>query len=91
MKKIGEVVSNSLNILGVAVSVQDITNILNLLLLIVSLINMSLILFFNLKDKIENAKKDGKIDKEEMEDIKNTATQGIEQIKDKIEEYKEEK
>jgi ArsR family metal-binding transcriptional regulator len=91
MRKVGETISNCFNILGVAVSVQDITNFLNLLLLIISLVNMSLILFFNLKDKIDKAKADGKVTKEEIEDIKDTAVEGVNEIKDKIDEYKEDK
>jgi ribonuclease PH len=91
MKKIGEVLSNTLNVLGVAVSVQDITNYLNLTLLIVSVINMSLILYFNIKSAIERAKEDGKVTKEEVEEITNIATEGVQEIKNKIDNFKEEK
>lgn len=91
MRKVGETISNCFNILGVAISVQDISNFINMLLLIVSLVNMSLILFFNIKDKIDKAKEDGVVTKEEIDDIVDTATEGVNEIKDKIDEYKEDK
>lgn len=70
MNKFQEATSVTLGVIGTGLSITDITNVINLILLIVSLINICLVLFFNIKKHIE--KKEYEKIPEELEKAQNS-------------------
>lgn len=72
-----DLVSGGFSIFSLTVATQ-VKDILNIILIILSIINLGLILFFKIKDAL----KDGKIDDQEKEDIKEATTELIDKIED---------
>lgn len=75
---------------GVSMSVTDLQAIISMIVTIVGFIISVLIpLGCKLVNKIKAAKKDGKIDKEEMKDILSTGQEILDETKKVIEEVKD--
>lgn len=81
-----DLVSGGFSIFSLTVATQ-VKDILNIILIVLSIINLGLILFFKIKDAI----KDGKIDEKEKEDITNTTNDLIEKIDDLSDTIKDKK
>lgn len=69
-----------LSSLFASISLYDIENVLNIVILVLSIVNILIVLF----SKIYNKLKDGKLTKEEINEIKNdiqNAINDVEQVK----------
>lgn len=73
-----EYVSAPLAAITGAISVADLTNIINIIVLVISAINIVLCVFFKIYDRI----KDGKLTKEEFNDT-------IKDVKDAVEDIQQ--
>ena len=70
---------------GASLSVTDLQAIISIIVTVAGFVISVLIpLFIKLKNKIKAAKKDGKIDKEEMKDILSTGQEILEETKNVI-------
>ena len=76
--------------IGAGLSVTDLQAIISIIVTIAGFIISVLIpLFVKLYHKIKHAKEDGKIDKEEMEDIVSTGKEILDETKKVIDEVKD--
>ena len=80
----------SISAVGASISVTDLQAIISIIFTIAGFIISVLIpLVIKLVDKIKAAKKDGKVDKEEMEDIISTGKEILDETKKVIDEVKD--
>ena len=80
----------SVSAVGVGLSVNELQAIISIIVTIAGFIISVLIpLCVKLYNKIKHAKEDGKIDKEEMEDIASTGKEILDETKKVIDEVKE--
>lgn len=68
-----------LSSLFASISLYDIENVLNIVILVLSIVNILIVLF----TKIYNKVKDGKITQEELKEIKNDIQSAINEIQSK--------
>ena len=84
------ILGTSVSAVGVGLSVNEIQAIISIIVTIAGFIISVLIpLCVKLYNKIKQAKKDGKIDKEEMEDIVSTGKEILDETKKVIDEVKD--
>lgn len=76
--KTQDFITTVLSTFGITLSVQDITQILNLVLLIVSIVNILIVVGLRVYNLIKNKK---------YEDIPPVIEQGIEDVKDEVNKY----
>lgn len=72
-------------VMSSALSVATIENILSIIALIITILTALFTLGCKVYEKIQKAKEDGKITKDELDDIIDTASDGINEIKNDIE------
>lgn len=70
--------------LGLMYTVQDIESIASIVCTAICIASMVITFIINLINKIKIAKSDGVITKEEMDDIKKTIKDGVDEISDEI-------
>lgn len=75
-----EISSSILGTLGITLSVQDLTQIVNLVLLILSVVNVLWVLFNRVREHIKN---------KQYQELQNDISDAIEEIKNSKEEYKD--
>ena len=88
MKTANKVIDNITSIFslaGITISVQDIANYLNIILLIISIINLVLVLFFKIKSIIQDKSLS---DKDKAEKIDTEFKKVEKDLEDKIDETK---
>ena len=84
------VLGTAVSAIGAGLSVNDLQAIISIIVTIAGFIISVLIpLFVKLYHKIKHAKEDGKIDKEEMEDIVSTGKEILDETKKVIDEVKD--
>ena len=84
------VLGTAVSAIGAGLSVTDLQAIISIIVTIAGFIISVLIpLFVKLYNKIKKAKEDGKIDKEEMEDIVSTGKEILDETKKVIDEVKD--
>ena len=84
------ILGTSVSAVGAGLSVTDMQAIISIIVTIAGFIISVLIpLIMKLIGKIKEAKKDGKIDKEEMEDIASTGKEILDETKKVIDEVKD--
>ena len=84
------ILGTSVSAVGVGLSVNELQAIISIIVTIAGFIISVLIpLCVKLYNKIKHAKEDGKIDKEEMEDIASTGKEIIDETKKVIDEVKD--
>ena len=84
------VLGTAVSAVGAGLSVTDLQAIISIIVTIAGFIISVLIpLFVKLYNKIKHAKEDGKIDKEEMEDIVYTGKEILDETKKVIDEVKD--
>ena len=84
------VLGTAVSTVGAGLSVTDMQAIISIIVTIAGFIISVLIpLFAKLYNKIKHAKEDGKIDKEEMEDIVSTGKEILDETKKVIDEVKD--
>ena len=84
------ILGTSISAVGASISVTDLQAIISIIVTIAGFIISVLIpLFVKLYYKIKRAKEDGKIDKEEMEDIASTGKEILDETKKVIDEVKD--
>ena len=71
-----DITTFSLSAIGLSVSLTDFKNWLDIILIVLSIVNVSIILFIKLRKYL----KDGKLDKDEIKDI----SDDINHIKDEV-------
>ena len=80
----------SISAVGASISVTDLQAIISIIVTVAGFIISVLIpLGIKLVNKIKEAKKDGKVDKEEMEDIISTGKEILDETKKVIDEVKD--
>lgn len=85
------ILGTSVSAVGAGLSVTDLQAIISIIVTVAGFIISVLIpLFAKLYNKIMQARKDGKIDKEEMEDIASTGKEILDETKKVIDEVKDE-
>ncbi len=88
MKTVNKVIDNITSIFslaGITFSIQDIANYLNIILLIISIINLVLVLFFKIKSIIQDKSLS---DKDKAEKIDTEFKKVEKDLEDKIDETK---
>lgn len=75
-----EISSSILGTLGITLSVQDLTQIVNLVLLILSVVNVLWVLFNRVREHIKN---------KQYQELQNDISNAIDEIKNSKEEYKD--
>ena len=84
------ILGTSVSAIGAGLSVTELQAIISIIVTIAGFIISVLIpLFVKLYHKIKHAKEDGKIDKEEMEDIVSTGKEILDETKKVIDEVKD--
>ena len=84
------ILGTSVSMIGAGLSVTELQAIISIIVTIAGFIISVLIpLFVKLYHKIKHAKEDGKIDKEEMEDIVSTGKEILDETKKVIDEVKD--
>ena len=84
------ILGTSVSMIGAGLSVTELQAIISIIVTIAGFIISVLIpLFIKLYHKIKRAKEDGKIDKEEMEDIVSTGKEILDETKKVIDEVKD--
>ena len=84
------ILGTSVSMIGAGLSVTELQAIISIIVTIAGFIISVLIpLFIKLYNKIKHAKEDGKIDKEEMEDIVSTGKEILDETKKVIDEVKD--
>ena len=84
------ILGTSVSAIGAGLSVTELQAIISIIVTIAGFIISVLIpLFIKLYHKIKHAKEDGKIDKEEMEDIVSTGKEILDETKKVIDEVKD--
>ena len=84
------ILGTSVSAVGVGLSVNELQAIISIIVTIAGFIISVLIpLCIKLYNKIKHAKEDGKIDKEEMEDIASTGKEILDETKKVIDEVKD--
>ena len=80
----------SISAVGASISVTDLQAIISIIVTVAGFIISVLIpLGIKLVNKIKNAKKDGKVDKEEMEDIISTGKEILDETKKVLDDVKD--
>ena len=84
------ILGTSISAVGASISVTDLQAIISIIVTVAGFIISVLIpLGIKLVNKIKEAKKDGKVDKEEMEDIISTGKEILDETKKVIDEVKD--
>ena len=88
-KIVGGVIGTAISTMGMAISTEQLEQIVSIICSITGVIIVIITsLVVPLIKKIKKAKEDGVVTKEEMEDIKDTIVDGIEDVKGQIEKGK---
>ena len=84
------ILGTSISAVGASISVTDLQAIISIIFTIAGfIISVFIPLCVKLYNKIKGARKDGKIDKEEMEDIMSTGKEILDETKKVIDEVKD--